>query len=210
MDFTAELLFDGVEVGSNAGSGGPDFSVATVIFGDVAGGGGHAASRAYYDEVDVIRVGVGLLSNTSFELAELPPGGGAETRGNWRPNGNASRSNVHASAGSWSALADIPAGSTAGYHFQDFDLAPGELFTFDFMVRPEIAAAQVAEVVFDWDRGASGLFAGIARITLGPASTPWDAFGIGGVAPALPLNVWTQVELRLFIGVSEGWKIGAV
>ncbi len=218
MDFTVELIVDDVSQGITAGSVAVAFSTATAFIGH--GASLHSVNKLVYaDDVDVIRGGIGLLSNTGFESAVNAYGLGV-SGANWgRFTQNAGAPStaelitaplpVHSGSQAGRVLITAGAGDRGAYFFQDVALAPGEPFDLDgwlYIVGP----GQIQfRVIFDWDRG-GGFISGEATVVAEPGvDTTFDAWGIGGTAPPLPDNQWTHVILRIDTSVAA-WVIGDV
>lgn len=217
MDFTVELIVDDVSQGVHAGSVGVAFATATAFIGH--GASLHTTNKLVYaDDVDVIRGGAGLLSNTGFESAPNAYGLGV-SGANWgRYTQNVVDSTaeritsplpVHSGMFAGRVVITAGAGDRGAYFFQDLALLPGESFDLDGWLWIDPASAEVQfRIIFDWDRG-GGFLSGEATVVGEPGvDTEFSAWGVGGTAPPLPTGQWTHVILRIDTATYEGWVTG--
>lgn len=211
MDFSVELIVDDVSQGIHFGSVGVAFATTTVLLGHGAGSQ-PANMLAYFDDVDVIRNGVPQLGNVDFESAINGYGTGPSgaTWGRARIGGapTADTSAVEVHGGSLAGRVIIVGGGGGAYLFQDLTMLPGESFDLDGWVYYSGPGEAEFKVIFDWDRG-GGFTSGEANVFLNTGGTDFEAWGIGGSAPPIPMNQWVHVILRIDT-TNYGWVVGEV
>lgn len=216
MDFTVELFVDDVSQGIVAGTVAVAFATSTVLLGQAASAS-PANKLCYFDDVDVIRGGLGLLANTGFESAINAYGLGV-SGANWgRYTQNAGAPStaelvtgplpVHSGSQSGRVIITAGGGDRGAYFFQDFAILPGEPFCLDGWVYYSGTANIDFMILFDWDRG-GGFTTGTASVGLQPAATPFQAWGVGGSAPPIPQNQWVHVVLCIDTSTYAGWVTG--